>query len=56
MRWQVGQSPQNRRPTECDLGPPLTLEPNIEHFLGELTATQEVEGMQSLTRALSGKL
>ena len=43
MRWQVGCSPHNRRPGECNLGPSLTLEPNIEHFLGVPTVTQEVE-------------
>ena len=44
MRQQVGQSFYNRKPAECNLGPPLTLKPDIEHFLGEPTARQENEG------------
>ena len=45
MRQQVGWFPHNRRPAEYNLGPPPTLEPNIEHCLGEPTATQEAEGV-----------
>ena len=44
MRWHVGQSPERREAKECDLEPPPTLEPKLEHFLGEPALTQEVEG------------
>ena len=43
MRWQVGRFLHRRKPTEYDLGLPLSLEPDIEHFLGEPTTTQEAE-------------
>ena len=35
MRWHAGQSPDRRKAEECDLGPPPTLEPKLEHSLGE---------------------
>ena len=43
MRWHVGQSPDRREAEECNLGPPPALEPELEHFLGELAVTQEAE-------------
>ena len=52
MRWQAGQSPHNRKPTEYDFEPPPTLEPDIEHFLGEPIAAQEEEGVQPLKEPL----
>ena len=33
-----------RKAEQCDLGPLLTLEPDLEHFLGEPAVTQGAEG------------
>ena len=44
MRWYVEQSPNREKAKECDLEPPPTLEPDIEHFLGELAVMQGAEG------------
>ena len=44
MRWHMGWTPNRRRAEECNLGPPPTLEPEVEYFLGELAVAQEAEG------------
>ena len=44
MRQCMGQSPNRWKAEECDLGPPPTLGPELEYFLGELTVTQEADG------------
>ena len=57
MRWCAEQSTNKEKAEECDLGPPLTLEPNLEHFMGESAVTQGVEGgIQIISRALCGEL
>ena len=43
MRWHAGQSPDRRKAEQCDLEPLPTLEPKLEHFLGEPAVMQGVE-------------
>ena len=45
IRWHAEQPPNREKAEECDLGPPLTLEPDLEHFLGELAVLQGAEGV-----------
>ena len=43
MRQHAEESPDRGKAKECDLGPPMTLEPNLEHFLGEPAVVQGAE-------------
>ena len=43
MRQHVGWFSNKRKAKEYNLGLPLTLEPNLEYFLGEPAVTQEAE-------------
>ena len=42
-KQHMGEAPSRSETTECDLGPPLTLQPELESFLGEQTATGGLE-------------
>ena len=46
MRQHAEQFPNREKAKECDLGPLSTLEPDLEHFLGEPAVTQCAEGVQ----------
>ena len=57
MRQHKRWSPNRRKAKECNLGPPPTLEPDLEYFLGELTVVRGAEGgVQPVRRALCGEL
>ena len=44
MGWHAEQSTNREMGKECDLGPLLILEPDLEHFLGEPAVMQGAKG------------